>query len=599
MRAILRLLGPLWRDIGLRPAGPLVLVCLGLLAALFEGLSITLVVPLISGQSLPQGGLLGWVTGLFAELPSDRRVVVIVAVILTGIVLKNFLSYAYAALFSWMSTGIGHRLRCAILAQVLGVGQSYLDAQPAGRLVNTLGTETWRVVSVLSTLAEALINLCMVAIFGMLLLALSWKLTLVSGLFFLLVTAVTRLLTRRVRDLSGKAVVANSFFAGRMLEIFSGLRVIRLFGGERREQESFGAASQNVRKTFFHMELLSQAVYPVSEILTAIFLVIVLAAATAGRAEFAGMVAFLLLLYRLQGRVKALDYQRATLEGLAASVEDVVAVLRRDDKPYPAGGNSTAPSLAPGIVFENVSMVYTDRSEPALRGADFLIPYGKTTALVGASGSGKSTVADLICRLYDPTSGRVVVGGVGLPLLDLDWWRRRLAVVSQDVHLFDASIRDNIAYGKPDATEDDIMEAARQAQALDFILALPEGFSTSVGERGIRLSGGQKQRIALARALIRNPEIFLFDEATSALDLESERLVQDALLALPGSKTVLVIAHRLTTVEAADQIIVLEGGRVVEIGSPRQLAAASGAYARLRALQFSTLQEVSRPALSH
>jgi len=363
------------------------------------------------------------------------------------------------------------------------------------------------------------------------------------------------------------------------------------------EQARFDAASLEVRSTFFRVDRLSQLVHPISEILTAVFLVIVLVAAASGRAEFAGTVAFLLLLYRLQTRLKALDSQRVGLEGLTGSLENVAALLQRDDKPYLAGGQTRLATLAPGIRFEGITLAYPSRANPALAGVSLVIPEGKTTALIGASGAGKTTVASLIFRLYDPTEGSITVGGTDLKELDLAWWRSRLAVVSQDVHLFDATVEENIAYGKPGATSEDVALAARQAHALEFILALPEGFATRLGERGLRLSGGQKQRIALARALVRDPEILLLDEATNALDLESERLVQDAIEAVTHSKTVLVIAHRISTVESADQIVVLEGGHVVEAGPPAELAAAGGTYARLRALQYSSRQEEGRSAI--
>lgn len=597
MRAALRLLRPLWPQLGLRPAVIALLISLGVLAALSEGLSITLIVPLLAGHRVPGSGFLAWISGHFADMPAGTRTATAATFIVAGVLLKNLLCYAYSLLSHWLNTGISHRLRSSILSQVLEVGQEYLDAQPAGKLVNTLGTETWRVANALSLLADMLINLCMAVIFGMLLLALSWKLTLIAAVFFLLVTAITRLVTSRVRDLGREAVSANATFAERMMEIFNGLRVIRLFGTERREQERFDAASLEVRRTFFRVDRLSQLVHPISEVLTAIFLVIVLVVAASGRVEFAGTVAFLLLLYRLQTRVKALDSQRVGLEGLTGSLEDVADLLRRNDKPYLASGRARPESLAPGIRFEAITLAYPSRTNPALAGVSLLIPEGKTTALIGTSGAGKTTVASLIFRLYDPTDGSISVGGTNLKDLDLAWWRSRLAVVSQDVHLFDATVEENIAYGKPGATSQEVTLAARQAHALEFILALPEGFATRLGERGLRLSGGQKQRIALARALVRNPDVLLLDEATNALDLESERLVQDAIEAVTHRKTVLVIAHRISTVESADQIIVLKDGHVVEAGPPAALAAAGGTYARLLALQYSSRQEEGRSAL--
>ncbi len=600
MRAVLRLLRPLWPLLGLHRRTLAALVVLGLLAALAEGISISLIVPLIAGQKAAAGtGFPAWLSGLFETLPEAGRVPVAAGCILAGVVLKNLLCYAYALLFSWLNAGVGHRLRSAILSQVLAVSQEYLDRQQSGRLINILGTETWRVATALSILADMLINFCMAAIFSLILLALSWKLALISAVFFLLVTLITRLVTAQVQHLGREAVAANTSFAHRMMETFQGLRVIRLFGHEKWEQGRFDDASRDVRATFFRVDRLSLLVHPISEVLTAFFLVLVLVTATDNRAEFAGTIAFLLLLYRLQTRVKNLDGQRVALAGLTGSVEEVATLLSRDGKPYLADGNARPADLSPGIHFDRVTLAYESRPIPALDGVSFCIPVGKSTALVGASGAGKSTVASLLCRLYDPTAGRITVGASDLRDLDLAWWRQRIAVVSQDVHIFDATVEENIAYGKPGATLAETTEAARQAHALEFITALPEGFGTRLGDRGLRLSGGQKQRIALARALIRDPEILILDEATNALDLESERLVQDALDAAARSKTVLVIAHRISTVEKADQVIVLEDGRIAEIGSPSVLAAAGGPFSRLRALQYQTREEVSGSAFQN
>ncbi len=597
MKAILRALGQLYPLLGLRAWTLLLLVVLGLLAAISEGFSISLVVPLLAGQADHSGGLAGWLASLFGGFPESRRIFLTALCILGGIALKNVLTYSYGLYFNWINTGIGHRLRSAIVSQTLGVSQQFLDGRDSGRLLNTLGTETWRMATALSILADMLINACLIFIYGILLVALSWKLALVSLAFFIFVSLVIQGVTAGIRRLGAEATEANGSLAHRMLEIINGLRVLRLFGNEKWEQQRYDDASRQVRSTFFRVDCLSSLVHPLSELLAAIFLVFVLAHAVDSRAEFAGTLAFLVILYRLQARAKTLDGQRVTLSSLAASVEDVATYLDRGDKSYLASGTLVLGKLEPGLSFEQVSLVYESNAVPALEKVDFIIRAGRTTALVGASGAGKSTVANLVCRLYDPTSGRVVAGGRDLRDLDLAEWRRRIAVVSQDVHLFDASVEENISYGKRDATHAEVVEAARRAHALDFIEALPAGFNTRLGDRGLRLSGGQKQRIALARALVREPDILILDEATNALDLASERLVQDALEAFSSGKTVLIIAHRIPTIEHADEIIVLDAGRIVEQGPPGELATRGGAFARLLALQYRTRGEVTDSAL--
>jgi ABC-type multidrug transport system fused ATPase/permease subunit len=233
------------------------------------------------------------------------------------------------------------------------------------------------------------------------------------------------------------------------------------------------------------------------------------------------------------------------------------------------------------IRLENVRFRYDEAESDVLRGLSLDIPVGATTAIVGPSGAGKSTLIDLLGRFRDPTAGRILVDGADLRELDLAAWRARLSIMSQDVFLFDASVRENVLYGRPEATEGELMEAARIAHADAFIAALPQGWDTRVGDRGGRLSGGQRQRIALARAILRDPELFLLDEATNALDAETERAFQDALAAFGHGRTMVVVAHRLSTIEAADQIVLVDAGVVVESGAFAELVARRGRFWRL------------------
>ena len=295
---------------------------------------------------------------------------------------------------------------------------------------------------------------------------------------------------------------------------------------------------------------------------------------------------FLVLLYRLQPRVKQFDADRVTLDGLSASVEEVRNLLDESDKPYLRSGSRVPASIEKGITFENVFFQYDSRKSAALSQVNCSINIGETTALVGPSGAGKSSMISLICRFYDPSSGRLLIDGVPLPELNLAWWRSQIAVVSQQVYLFNASVAENIAYGKLDATREEIVEAARKAHAVEFIEKLPNGFETILGDQGIRLSGGQRQRLALARAFIRDPEILILDEATNSLDLISEGVVQDALAQFGRNRTVLIVAHRISTIEHADKIVVLDSGRVIESGTVPQLLAAGGLFSRFYALQL-------------
>jgi ATP-binding cassette, subfamily B, bacterial MsbA len=564
------------------------LIILGVLAALSEGLSISLFIPLIQGQLGGQAtGLIGRLSALFQGIPAEHRFLWIGLSILVCMLLKNALSYSYLLLFQAANASIGHRLRSGIVHQLLRVGQSYLDTHDSGKLINTLGTETWRVNGACTVLASVIINVCTTLIFGVLLLLISWKLTLVVGCLLGLISQIIRYLTRRVKRISALATEANANLGTRMLETIDGLRVIRAFGRESHEQHRFDVASRDVSKVIFNLERISGLVHPLSEVLTVLLLLgILLGTAMRSPEQMAVSLTFLVLLYRLQPRIKQIDADRVALDAFSGSVKEVASLLDESDKPYVPSGFTVPASIEKAIVFENVSLQYISEKNAALKQLSCSVKIGETTAVVGPSGSGKSSLISLICRFYDPSSGRLLVDGVPLPELKLDWWRDQIAVVSQEVYLFNASVADNIIYGKLDASREDLVQAARKAHAMEFIDQLPEGFDTILGDRGVRLSGGQRQRLALARAFIREPQILILDEATNSLDLISEGVVQDALEQFGRHRTVLIVAHRLSTIEHADNIIVLDSGRVVESGTLDRLLAANGPFAHFYALQF-------------
>jgi ATP-binding cassette, subfamily B, bacterial MsbA len=564
------------------------IIMLGVLAALSEGLSISLFVPLAQDQMGTQtAGITGRLAGLFRGIPPEHRLLWIGFSIFLCMVLKNILSFSYYLLFQSVKASIGHRIRCGILKQLLSVHQSYLDTHDSGKLLNALATETWRVSDACTVLASVIINLCMTLIFSVLLLLLSWKLTLITGCLLLLISQIIRQVTRQGKQISAQATAANADLARRMLETLDGMQLVRAFGRESHELHRFDVASREVSKAYFRLDRIFALVQPLSEVLTvALLLCILLATAIWAPGQMAVSLTFLILLYRLQPRIKQFEADRVALDGLSASVEEVRSLLDESDKPYLRSGARVPASIEKGITFENVSLHYDSGKGAALEQVNCSIKFGETTAFVGPSGAGKSSLIKLICRSYDPSSGRLLIDGVPLPELNLAWWRNQIAIVSQEVYLFNASLAENITYGKLDATREELVEAARKAHAMEFIEQLPEGFETILGDRGVRLSGGQRQRLALARAFIRDPQILILDEATNSLDLISEGVVQDALEQFGRNRTVLIIAHRISTIEHADNIIVLDQGRIVERGTVRQLLTGDGLFSRFYALQL-------------
>jgi len=569
-----------------------VIIVLGALSSLCEGFGISLFIPFLHGLEQPafhsDTGI--WLADalarLFSHVAPEHRLMFIAACIFGSILLKGLLSFSATALFGWIDMHITHRLRSAIFKQVLSVEYGVIEASPSGRLFNTLSTETWRTSDALSTLVDIIISICMITVYGTILLLISWKLTLLVIMFMAMVSMIVRLLTRHVKTLSTDLTHANALFSKRMVQAINGMKVVRAFCREAYEQTRFDRVSGLISRLVMKLIVAAGLVNPVYEILAGGLLVYVLFTTLQTPSGWAPLLVFIFVLYRLQPKIKELDEQRVKLSSLSASVEDVISLLDCTAPPSSVSGKLPIKNLKRGIRFDRVFFHYGNSERPALNNVSIFIAAGKTTALVGPSGAGKSTIIKLILRLYDPTAGEILADDTSLKDLDLSLWRSHIALVSQDVYLFDATVKENIAYGRLDATTEEIVEAARRADAHGFISRLPDGYETEVGERGVRLSGGQQQRIAMARAFLRNPGILILDEPTSVLDTISEHLIQDALERLTQDCTVIIIAHRLSTIKRADHIIVLDEGHICEEGDLSHLLQRRGLFARLHEMQF-------------
>uniref|UniRef100_B8HLN0 ABC transporter related n=1 Tax=Cyanothece sp. (strain PCC 7425 / ATCC 29141) TaxID=395961 RepID=B8HLN0_CYAP4 len=566
------------------------MIALGCLASLCEGLGMSLFIPLL--QSLQPnpgqvqiGGVLNTLLLPLTHWPGSYQLPLICLVIGLSILLKNIIVYLNTALFAQINSQINHRLRSQIFQQFLNVGYSFLAKTESGQLLHLLLGETWQTGQALSLLVNLIGLLCTITIFTLLLVLISWRLTLWVAIALIGLSFITQTLIRHCKQLGQRAAQVNGVLATRIWESCLGMKVIRAFGQEHYEQARFDRTSRQVQQAFLQMDLLSGAVGPFSEVVSTLILLLFLAVTLMqDRAALPLLLTFSLVLYRLQPQVKQFESGRANLNSLLSSVETVMAFLETRDKPYLRSGPVPYSYLQHGIRFSQVSFAY-EAGQPALRQVSFLIPAGQTTALVGPSGAGKSTILELIFRFYEVTSGTIYIDDRPLPQLDLSSWRSHLAIVSQDIHIFSASVRENIAYGRLNASEAEIIAAAQQANAHEFICQLPQGYDTPVGDRGTRLSGGQRQRLALARAILSNPQILILDEATNALDSISENLIQEALQLLSQNRTVIVIAHRLATIAHADHIVVLENGQMVEQGAMQQLLQQPGLFYRMYKLQ--------------
>jgi subfamily B ATP-binding cassette protein MsbA len=442
-----------------------------------------------------------------------------------------------------------------------------------------------------------IVHVCRIAVFGFLMAFISWQLTaMVVTLGLAANLLVARPLFRLVHRLGEREVSVRSEISQRVLRALGGMRVIRAFGQEDREYARFRVISEQARTLLFRITQ-AQQLLPVAleTVYAPVFLAVVLTASIA-KIGVPMLLAYLLLFYRVQPDIKQLDSHRAYLAGLTGSLHEIAALLERSSKSAIRSGFVAFDHLQDRITFDKVSFRYRSAPERAVTLTDvsFELRAGKTTAIVGESGAGKTTLINLLFGFYQPIEGQIRVDGRPLASLRTDLWREKLGLAGQDVGLLEGTIRENIVYGCPYATSDEIEEAARLAAIHDFIRKLPRGYETGVGESGLQLSQGQRQRISLARALLRRPEILILDEATNALDGLTEEVIHQTLDRFAGKMTVVIIAHRLSTVRLADCVIVLNAGTVVETGTFKELLARPGTFARLFATQAPIVSSLSK-----
>lgn len=564
------------------------IVALGVMESLLEGVGIGLLIPFFdvamggvaSGESVP---FLGLVDPFLSGLDQQQRLLVIGLVIALLIMLKCVVIYLHVFVASWANTRICQHLRLALVGQVLELGYPFLARRGQNRVLNTLDLHVWRTGEALSSLFLMIVNACTILVFAVLLAVISWQLALAMGVGVLAASVLLRVLTRRANRLSQRAVAAYNEIAARVLELLNGLKVITAFGQEAAEHARFHAASERLRRTVLRMELVAGMVHPLIELLYVPLLVGAVLVALATGHGLPTLLAFLLLFYRMQPQIKQFERHRVEIANASAALQEIADLLRHDDQHRLRSGTTRFERLKRDIAFERVSFRYHGSNEvhPALHDLSFRIDKGSVTAIVGGSGAGKSTVVNLLYRFFDPVTGRIVVDGVPLPELHLASWRGRLAWAGQDSELMSGTVADNIGFGRPGASRAEIIAAARQADAHDFITRLPAGYDTEIGPRGLSLSGGQRQRIGLARALLRAPEILILDEATNALDSLSEAAIQRTIARLAGRATVIVVAHRLSSIRSAGHVLVLHDGHLVEQGTPAELLERNGRFAEL------------------
>jgi ATP-binding cassette, subfamily B, bacterial MsbA len=570
-------------------------------SALLNGFSTALIVPLLlgglSGKSLDLGkapGFLQDILAYFERFPEQTRPFAMFAVVFIAILLKNAANYLSGLSGGHLSRALINRMKLDGIAILLEVDLDYYAKNKAGELMSYIShdiLQTANSIQVGISLARAIVTIF--TYLGFLIL-ISWQLTAIASLLIVFVFFINQVFLKISRTLGQELSNSSKFYSNKILEIVTANRLIRAASTEKIEYTKIDRLIHSLEKSQFRLQLSDLAIQPVNEIL-GIF--ILLCITISGRYLFSGntqsittiLLTYIVILYRLLPVIGQLNQSRNQLAKTAFSITTTTNFLKRDNKPFMLQSDRphSYSELKQGIRFDRVSFTYPETNRPVLNNIDLWVPKGKTIALVGESGAGKSTLIDLLPRFYDPSGGRILIDGIDLREYDLKSLRQAMSIVSQDTYLFNNSVRYNITYGlETEVSEAQLLDAAKRANAYKFIMQLPQGFDTEIGDRGVLLSGGQRQRLAIARALIRNPDILILDEATSALDTASERLVQEAIDELCQNRTIVAIAHRLSTIQKAYQIAVLDRGCIVELGNHEALLAKNGYYARLHAMQF-------------
>jgi subfamily B ATP-binding cassette protein MsbA len=604
---VLKYVRPYWKQLALS-------VFFTILFSIFSGVSIYLAIPLLetlfSQDYISALNKLGSSSGFLSDLKNtffsflfryvfsgthSEALIKICIVIIIAFFLKNISGYLQAYFMAYVEQGLVKDIRNEVYRHLHTLSLGYFTSERTGNLISRITND----VNIINTgISATFLNLVreplLIAVFLMIAISINWRLTLISLLVLPFALYFISKLGLRLHKESRISQERMADITSVLQETISGVKVVKAFGMEEFENKKFQAQTWRYFKSLLKITRIRNLASPITEFLSVVAGVViiwyggmqVLELGTMRASEF---LTFLIAIFQIMPPVKELTSVNNRIQESTSAAKRVFEILDIEPDIKEAPNAIELKEFKDEIVFENVWFSYngTKNGDFILKGINLKVKKGEILAIVGPSGAGKSTLVDLIPRFYDPTEGRILIDGIDLRVIKIKSLRDKIGIVTQETILFNDTIRNNIAYGLEDCPIDKIIEAAKAANAHDFIMQLPNGYDTVIGERGMKLSGGQRQRISIARALLKNPPILILDEATSNLDAESEILVQEAIERLMQNRTVFVIAHRLSTIRNADRIIVIDNGRIVQEGKHEELIHQDGLYKKLYEMQFN------------
>ncbi len=528
--------------------------------------------------------------GIFIDRNRDLLLILPLGVFGVAL-LKALFAYGQGYLMSYVGHWVVADVRQQLFVHIVRLPIRFHDANTSGRLMARVISDVNEMANAIPSVLKDIFQqgLTFAAMLAVVFYQ-NWKLATIVLFVLPLSSLVLVRVGRRIRKLSKRGQESIGKMASVLKEAFSGIKIVKAYGQEEKEAQRFSLTNQSFRTAKIKSSQTSAMSSPLLEVIGVCGVAFIIwyggGLVIAGEMKPGEFFSFLAAMFMAYAPVRKMSGANESVQRALAGAQRVFHVLDLDSELAKDEGKKLLPPIKKNLEFSGVKFLYEGSEEPALHHINLTVNVGEVVAFVGASGSGKTTLVSLVPRFYRPTEGAVKIDGEDIRLIDRSSLRRQIGIVSQETVLFDDTIRNNIAYGRPDATESAIIQAAHAAFAWEFIERLPQGLDTVVGENGLRLSGGQRQRLAIARAILRDPPILILDEATSSLDSESEKLVQKALANLVKARTTLIIAHRLSTVQHADRIVVMNRGKIEEMGTHAELLQQGGLYTRLYQTQF-------------